>query len=95
LKKSTVTEVNPDIYLSWKDNVLKINNEKLQDLLVRMEHWYGVKIVVKDYDQVKDMKYTLSIKTESLREMLDLMSYVTPLSYKIEGENVTLQYELN
>ena len=94
-KKYSISEVNPDIYMSWKDNVLKINNEKLQDLLVRMEHWYGVKIQIDNYDQVKDLKYTLTIKTESLREMLDLMSYVTPLIYKIEGEDVILKYKLN
>ena len=94
-KKYTLSEVNPDIYLSWKDNVLKINNEKLQDLLVRMEHWYGVKIKVDNYDRVKDLKYTLTIKTESLKEMLDLMNYVTPLTYKIEGESVILKYNFN
>lgn len=93
--KYSLSEVDPDIYLSWKDNVLKINNEKLQDLLVRMEHWYGVKVQVDSYDRVKDLKYTLTIKTESLREMLDLMNYVTPLNYKIEGESVTLKYKHN
>ncbi|MCK9412637.1 MAG: FecR family protein [Prolixibacteraceae bacterium] len=94
-KKYTLSEVNPDIYMSWKDNVLKINNEKLQDLLVRLEHWYGVKIKVDNYDRVKDLKYTLTIKTESLKEMLDLMNYVTPLNYKIDGESVILKYNFN
>lgn len=94
-KKYSISEVNPEIYMSWKNNVLKINNEKLQDLLVRMEHWYGVKIQVDNYDLVKNLKYTLTIKTESLREMLDLMSYVTPLNYKIEGEDVILKYKIN
>jgi ferric-dicitrate binding protein FerR (iron transport regulator) len=92
--KYTITEVDPEVHTSWKDNVLKIDNERLRDLLVRMEHWYGVKIQVDSYDVVKDLKYTLTIKTESLREMLDLMNYVTPLSYKIEGENVILKYKL-
>jgi len=94
-KKQTLSEVNPDLYLSWKDNVLKIDNEKLQDLVVRMEHWYGIKIQIVDYDRVKNLKYTLTIKTESLREMLNLMNYVTPLRYKIEGERVILNYNLN
>lgn len=93
-KKYSISEVDPEIYTSWKDNVLKIDNEQLKDLLIRMEHWYGVKIQVDSYDLVKDLKYTLTIKTESLREMLDLMNYVTPLSYKIDGENVILKYKL-
>jgi transmembrane sensor len=93
--KSTISEVNPELYITWKDNLLKINKEKLADLIVRIEHWYGVKIKIKDYDRFKDLKYTLTIKTESLREMLDLMNYVTPLTYEIEGESITLTYKLN
>lgn len=90
----TLSKVDPDLYISWKDNVLKINNEKLTDLIVRMERWYGVKINVKNFDDVKDLRYTLTIKTESLREMLDLMRFVTPFNYSIDGENVELNYEI-
>lgn len=93
-QKHVIAEVNPDIYISWKDNLLKIDNEELQDLLIRMEHWYGVKIHVENYEMVKNLKYTLTIKTESLREMLDLMCYVTPLTYKINGDQVNLKYKL-
>lgn len=90
----TLSKVDPDLYLSWKDNVLKIDNETLTDLIVRMERWYGVKINVKNFDVVKDLRYTLTIKTESLREMLDLMRFVTPFNYSIKGENVELNYEI-
>ncbi len=93
-KKHVIAEVNPEIYISWKDNLLKIDNEELQDLLIRMEHWYGVKIHVENYEMVKNLKYTLTIKTESLREMLDLMCYVTPLTYKVNGDQVNLKYKL-
>jgi ferric-dicitrate binding protein FerR (iron transport regulator) len=91
-KKHTLSEVDPDVYTSWKENVLKIDNERLQDLMVQMEHWYGIKIQIKDFDRVKNLRYTLTIKTESLREMLELMNFVTPLKYKIDGERVFLNY---
>jgi ferric-dicitrate binding protein FerR (iron transport regulator) len=90
--KYTLSQIEPDLYLSWKDNVLRISNESLQDLVIRMERWYGVRIRVEEFDRVKDLRYTLTIKTESLREMLDLMKYVTPFDYQIDGENVTLNY---
>ncbi len=91
-KKYTITRVNPDLYLSWKDNVLRINKERLQDLIIRMERWYGVNIRVENFEQVKDLRYTLTIKTESLREMLELIRIVTPFHYEINGENLTLKY---
>lgn len=91
-KKRTLSEVDPDVYTSWKENILKIDNERLQNLMVQMEHWYGIKIQIEDFDRVKDLRYTLTIKTESLREMLELMNFVTPLNYKIDGEKVSLNF---
>ncbi len=93
-KRFNLSEVDPSLYTSWKDNVLKIDNEKLDDLIVRMEHWYGIRIYVDDLDRVKDLRYTLTIKTESLKEMLELMNYVVPFKYKIDGENIYLNYNL-
>ena len=89
----SISKVDPKFYSIWKDNVLRISNEPLKDLVVRMERWYGVVINIKDFERVKDIRYTLTIKTESLREMLELMRYVTPFKYNIDGENVTLVYE--
>lgn len=94
-KKYSISQVDPDLYMNWKDNILKINNEKLQDLVVQMEHWYGINIRIDEFEKVKDLRYTLTIKTESLREMLELMKFVTPFEYKIEGENVILKYNSN
>lgn len=91
-KKYSVSYVNPDLYLNWKDHILKISNEPLKDLIVRMERWYGVKITVENFERVKQLRYTLTIKTESLREMLELMNYVTPFNYEINGEDVVLKY---
>ena len=88
----TISKVETKNYVAWKNNIFKINNERLQDLIVQMEHWYGVDIKVENFEQVKDLRYTLTIKTESMKEMLDLMSVVTPFVYKIDGENVTLKY---
>lgn len=93
--KYSLSKVDPDLYISWKDNVLKIDNEKLQDLLVRIEHWYGVKISVENYDKFKDLKYTFTIKTESLRDMLNMMNIATPLVYRIDGERVYLKFKSN
>jgi ferric-dicitrate binding protein FerR (iron transport regulator) len=94
-KQYSISEVNPENYMEWKDNVFKINNEKLEDLISKMEHWYGVEINVENLEHVKNLRYTLTIKTESMKEMLELMSFVTPLTYKIDGEKINLKYKLN
>lgn len=94
-RQYSISEVNPENYMAWKDNVFKIDNEKLEDLILKMEHWYGVEINVENLDRAKNLRYTLTIKTESLKEMLELMNFVTPLSYKIDGEKINMKYKLN
>ncbi len=94
-EKYSMSEVNPDLFMSWKDRILKIDNERLEDLVVRIEHWYGVSVHIDNFERVKDLRYTLTIKTESLKEMFELMNYITPLKYRIDGENVFLKYNSN
>lgn len=90
--KYRLNSVDPDMFLCWKDNILNVNNEELQHLIIKLERWYGVKIKVNNYDQAKHLRYTLTLKTESFRELLELMNFVTPFTYKINGEEVMLNY---
>jgi transmembrane sensor len=40
-----------------------------------------------------DHNYTFKVKTESLREVLELISVITPIEYHIEGEQITIKYK--
>ncbi|MDR2955866.1 MAG: FecR family protein [Prevotella sp.] len=75
----------------WYHNVLKINNIYTGEMIKRLERWYGVNITVQNMPVSK--KYGLTIKDESLREMLELINIVTPISYRIEGEEVIIKYK--
>lgn len=92
--KYNLSHINPEYYTCWKDNVLRVNNEELQHLIVRLERWYGVSISIPNFEKVKNLRYTLTIKTESCKEMLELMRLVTPFTYTINGEDITINYKL-
>ena len=92
--KYQVSHIDPEYYTCWKDNILRVNNEELQHLIVRLERWYGVSISIPNFEKVKNLRYTLTIKTESCREMLELMRLVTPFTYTINGENITINYKI-
>jgi hypothetical protein len=55
-----------------------------------MERWYDVKIAVDPSINTLE-RYTITIKTESLREMLQLVSKTTKMSYEIKGNTVALK----
>lgn len=87
-------KVDVDLYVSWKDNMLKFQNAPFADVVKKMERWYDVKIILDD--QLKyTQRYTMTIKTESLREMLDLMIVTTPMKYKIKEDIVYITFKNN
>jgi transmembrane sensor len=85
-------EVDIDLYVSWKDNMLRFSNAPFADVVKKMERWYDVKIVLHE-DLQYSQRYTMTIKTESLREMLDLMIVTTPMKYKIKEDIVYITHQ--
>lgn len=72
----------------WRLGKLKIDNEKLTDIIRKMEQWYGVKIQLQN--RPTDKRYWMTIKTESLKEMLEIINRMTPINYLVNGEEVTI-----
>ena len=82
-----IEKVDPVFSISWKDNMLKFDNEPLPDILTHLERWYDVKFYYPE-NVLESQRFTLTIKTESLREVLDLIRISTPIRFKIEVDSV-------
>lgn len=77
-----------ETFSSWTQNRLIFYNAGIQEVIAKLERWYGVKINLVNPDV--NQKYSFSVKTESLHEILNLFNKVTPVNYVIEGEEVTI-----
>ena len=88
-KKYELKEVDTELYTSWIDNVLRFENAKLVEILKKMERWYGVKIKMEEGLNLNE-HFTISIKTESLKEILEMLAITTDLDYEIEGDIVRI-----
>jgi ferric-dicitrate binding protein FerR (iron transport regulator) len=91
--KMVLKPANVDIVTSWKNNVLIIENERYSEVFKKLENWYGVKITIEgklDYEP----NYTLTIKTESLHDILENIRFITPLKFKIEGDQVHVYFKV-
>ncbi|WP_353120928.1 FecR family protein [Dysgonomonas capnocytophagoides] len=84
------TPCDAELESLWRLGRLKIEQATLAQIVEKMERWYGVDIHMKGNDRGK--LYWLTIKTESLTEMLELINKITPINYSIKGEEVTIQY---
>jgi transmembrane sensor len=83
---------NPDLVTSWKENLLTFDNENFANVIQKLERWYNVKISVEGTDSIKD-RFTLTVRTESLREVLELIGLTTDIEYTIDGNHVTIKYK--
>ena len=87
-----LSDVNPNPYISWKNNLLIFDNENFADVIKKLERWYDVDIQVEGTDSIKD-RFTMTIKSESLREVLELLSLTTDIDYTINANQVTINYK--
>ena len=83
-------QVATHLYTSWKEDMLRFDNAPFVEVVKKMERWYGVKIIL-DESLHDSENYTMTIKTESLREMLQLLQITTPMKYTIENDVVKIQ----
>jgi transmembrane sensor len=84
------SQVNTDLYTSWKENLLKFDDATFEEVIKKMERWYDVKIAVAPGINTKE-RFTMTIKTESLREMLQLVSKTTKMKYEIKESSVLIK----
>lgn len=89
-KRISSQVVDTELYTSWKENLLQLENAPFREVAKKMERWYDVKIIV-DETMVFNKRYNMTIKTESLREMLRLLSFTTPMNYEIKEDQVFIQ----
>jgi len=82
-------QVKTNLYTSWKDEILRFDNSPFDEVVKKMERWYGVKINL-DKSLKYSENYTFTVRTESLKELLQLLSITTPMSFKIDNDNVMI-----
>jgi len=85
-----VKNVKTEIYSIWKNNELRFSNISFQELVPRIERWYGVTVKL-DPSVSNNDRFTMTIKTESLRELLQMMQLTSKFEYAIDGEKVIIR----
>ena len=83
---------NIEAQTSWIHNLLIFKNQPFEEVIYYLNSWYGVNIQL-DHSIYYHHNYTFKVKTESLREVLELISIITPIEYTIEGEQVKIKYK--
>jgi len=77
--------VNTDLIISWKDQLLVFQDERFEELVVKMERWYNVKIVIQD-ESLKDVRFRGKfVNNETVYQVLDAIKLTSRIKYKVEN----------
>ncbi len=75
--------------ISWKENMLTFDNENFNDLIVKIERWYDVKIVVND-PELLSVRFTGRFDKENIEQVLNALVTIAPFNYTIKQNLITI-----
>jgi len=78
-----------DQTISWKENMLTFDNENFNDLIVKIERWYDVKIVVND-PELKSVRFTGRFDKETIEQVFNALVTIVPFNYTIKQNRITI-----
>ncbi len=92
----TKQEVRASNHTSWIGKRLVFNNTSLYDILESMSHWYQVDISCNDPEFAKSTSLSLTIRQESINEILESIELLLPVTYtEINDHTIILIHNKN
>ena len=76
-----LTQVDPELYTSWKDGKIIFRSEQLPDVVKRLERWYNVTIELDDDPRLQKICYTGTLEMESFSEVLELLKLTDAIDF--------------
>ncbi len=83
LNDFTITEVDIDRYIAWKDGKLIFYDDNIVAIADRLSRWYNVEIVISD-PRIKELTYTGTFIDEPLYQILEMLEVVSPVQFVIQ-----------
>jgi ferric-dicitrate binding protein FerR (iron transport regulator) len=74
---------------SWIYNRLIFDEEKFEDLAVKMERWFNVKITINN-DKLESYRLNGSFENETIEVALKELQYLVPFNYDLSGRDVVI-----
>lgn len=85
-----IDKVDPSNLVSWKDQVLVFAGESLEDLAIKMERWFNVRIKIED-EGLKSERYNGKfVHNETVYQVLEAIKITTPINYRIEKDTIII-----
>lgn len=87
--KLDVGRMDINLVSAWTRDEMVFDEVRLEEIIKYMERWYGVEIRVAP-ELLDGELLTFKVKTESLNELLKLVSLLKPIKFQIDGKQVVI-----
>lgn len=75
---------------SWTENRLVFENETLEDIALKLERWYNIKISITN-EEAANYHFTGSFTNETIGQVLTAMQLIKPFKFKLNNNDITIQ----
>nr|WP_246581488.1 FecR family protein [Echinicola shivajiensis] len=82
---------DPLTIIGWKDGKLVFSNADFDQVKIKLERWFGVKIEVRG-DIPQDWHVSTIYEGQNLKNILTDLQYTKKFAYEIKGDNITIRF---
>jgi len=86
--------IEPEEFTSWKDGTLFITSETLNELAIKIERKYDVKIHFQN-DKIRNLKFTGSLENETVEQVIEAIGIAAQIEYEITDRDIWLKGQTN
>ncbi len=83
-------EKNTEVVTSWKDTRWIVEGETLEELAIKLERRYNVKIIFADAG-LKDYKFSGTLTDETFEQVLKIIQLSAPIEFTLDHKTVTIK----
>lgn len=85
----TQRQVRMDSYFGWTEGRLVFRDTALPDVATRLDRWFGLEFRIQDA-RLDSLRLTANLKSQSVRDVLDVISRSLGIQYRIDNNAVLL-----
>lgn len=88
-KDLTITNVNIEKYIAWKNGYLFFENDKFETIKKILERHYNVKII-NHFSELNKFQYNGNFQNDSIEKILNTISMHTNFSFERKGDTISI-----
>lgn len=81
--------IETTLFTAWKDNVLRFKGERFEDIAIKLERWYDVKIDLQN-NSLKEEHFTGQFDTETIEQALEALKLTAKFRYTINKNEIKI-----